>query len=282
MEGPAKRRARDNEYRAFDSATTVRLGWGKMGRVPSLFEVSLFEVLANPAATSAASSMITRMLNGLLETDPEAFLNLGDTNPNFKPSIRLIQGSLGTAPIGRIKGRWKQKEAIVKFLKEYPKINLDQDETDIVYAILGYGTPDLMKSAIENGHITDLTRALDAVFDAQDIDHLNFVRTLIDKGLDVNKKGPRGKTPLHIAGSRMPLVRLLLDNGADVNATDDAGFTPLIYACLGPVIGTIKLLVENGADVNKHAPNGMTPLKAAEHNERFNIAAYLRSKGATA
>jgi len=50
---------------------------------------------------------------------------------------------------------------------------------------------------------------------------------LIDKGADVNARGVRGVTPLHVASNygRMEEVELLLAKGANVQAKDDTGLT---------------------------------------------------------
>ena len=56
---------------------------------------------------------------------------------------------------------------------------------------------------------------------------------LLDKGADVNAKGVRGGTPLHIAcryGSS-EIVELLLARGADVDEEDIDRQTPLMMAC---------------------------------------------------
>lgn len=66
---------------------------------------------------------------------------------------------------------------------------------------------------------------------------------LISRGVDVNARDQRGRTPLHVlceckllGGSIMgakylcPLIETLAESGCDANVRDDDGVTPLIYA----------------------------------------------------
>jgi ankyrin repeat protein/beta-lactamase regulating signal transducer with metallopeptidase domain len=81
---------------------------------------------------------------------------------------------------------------------------------------------------------------------------------LVDKGLDVNDKDVKLVTPLHLAclnsrDSKPEMVRLLIDQGADVNVKDSKGETPLVTALYRGFREAAKLLIENGADVNAQA-----------------------------
>jgi ankyrin repeat protein len=59
-----------------------------------------------------------------------------------------------------------------------------------------------------------------------------LVKLLLNKGLDVNKKGQGGDTPLHnaVVYNRLSMVKLLLDHGADLSITNDHNQTPLDIA----------------------------------------------------
>jgi ankyrin repeat protein len=81
----------------------------------------------------------------------------------------------------------------------------------------------------------------------------NSVKTLLDKGADVNARDMDGNTALDWAAGQgyVEIVKLLLDRGADVNVKDKMlGFTPLMTATRSGHTEIAKLLLDRGADVN--------------------------------
>lgn len=82
-------------------------------------------------------------------------------------------------------------------------------------------------------------------------------RYLLERGADVNQKGPGGHTVLHQLCMRevtfnpqliVHLAELTLAAGADVNQADDAGMVPLLYAACAGHAGLVKCLLDAGAD----------------------------------
>ena len=121
------------------------------------------------------------------------------------------------------------------------------------------------------------------------------VQLELDKGVDVNTKDDRGRTPLHsqwILGFpgdfyyHETTVKLLIDNGADVNAKDEEGWTPLHWVAMQDVkkiSGTqlkhiAQLLIANGAVLSARNKDGKTPLEVAKGA----TATYLQGVYATA
>lgn len=107
-----------------------------------------------------------------------------------------------------------------------------------------------------------------------------FVRYLLEKGINVNAKDASGLTALHIALARcyladereekakvekLPSVAaLLIQNGADVNARTSSGLTPMMIAAwVGSPQYVFRLLMQKGADVNAHDDCGFTALMCA-------------------
>lgn len=121
--------------------------------------------------------------------------------------------------------------------------------------------------------------------------HRELVELLITKGADVNVKGERGWSSLHVAavtGDR-DIVELLIEKGADVNAkagsdtwewTWDEGWTPLHMSCRSGHIGVVELLIAKGAEVNVQTNNGKTPLDAAREYGYPEIVELLKKHGA--
>ena len=90
-----------------------------------------------------------------------------------------------------------------------------------------HGNLKLVKTLLEKGadvnskHEYGWTTVMLAVLKG----HAAVVTLLVDKGADVNRKGPRGTTALIEAARKgsLELVNVLLNKGADVNAVDDDG-----------------------------------------------------------
>ena len=96
---------------------------------------------------------------------------------------------------------------------------------------------------------------------------IEIIKSLIDTGADVNAKGNKGRTPLHLC-KKADVAKLIIDAGADINAKDNNGKTPLYY-CEDTDIA--KMLIEAGADVNAKDNHGKTLLHFCE-DERIAIS----------
>ncbi|CAG8500312.1 5430_t:CDS:1 [Paraglomus brasilianum] len=83
--------------------------------------------------------------------------------------------------------------------------------------------------------------------------NIHKVRTLIEKGANINATDNSEWTPLHEAayGGYYEIVVILLEHGAKVNVVDKEGDTPLHDACYQGHVDIIKILLEYGADVEK-------------------------------
>lgn len=91
---------------------------------------------------------------------------------------------------------------------------------------------------------------------------LNVVRSLLNKGEDVNRKNVYGTTALQqaVVMNHKQIVSLLIEKGADVNAKDNEGNTILIHAAWSSSKDIIRLLLEKGADVYAKNNKGNTAL----------------------
>ena len=108
------------------------------------------------------------------------------------------------------------------------------------------------------------------------------VKLHLADGADVNAKGYRGRTPLHlVAGNgHKEIVELLIAEGADINAKNRGGVTPLYDAAFKGHKEIAELLIAAGADVNAKGKIGTTPLQAAAMFSHKEIVELLIDAGA--
>lgn len=86
---------------------------------------------------------------------------------------------------------------------------------------------------------------MEAIFDG----NLESVKSLLDKGADVNAKMEGGVTPLMVASvqGNLEVANLLLDRGTDINAKTEKGNTALDFAGYKGSFEMVKLLKAHGA-----------------------------------
>ncbi len=71
-------------------------------------------------------------------------------------------------------------------------------------------------------------------------------------GADINKAGPNGQMPLHVAAEqgRQIITELLLKHGANINSKDSNGNTPLHTAVMSGRTQVAEFLIKRGAEFN--------------------------------
>jgi uncharacterized protein len=132
-------------------------------------------------------------------------------------------------------------------------------------------------------------------------------------GSDVNKVGPEGLTPLHIAAQKGSLVmtKILVKHQANLESLDPQGHTPLLKALISrnPIVAeylvdsgakldpdkalhvtaalgsadrdVISFLLKQGASLDNLDDKGNTPLHSAILNDQRVTAKYLINRGAS-
>jgi ankyrin repeat protein len=69
---------------------------------------------------------------------------------------------------------------------------------------------------------------------------------------DINKAGPNGQMPLHVAAEkgRLIVTELLLKHGAEIDGKDSKGYTPLHTAVMSGRTQIAEFLIKRGAELN--------------------------------
>jgi uncharacterized protein (TIGR02145 family) len=113
---------------------------------------------------------------------------------------------------------------------------------------------------------------------------VDFFNLLLEKGADINAKGPHGHTALirlcQDYYSSLEQIKFLISKGADVNVQDDEGNTALMnfYPCYPERYPLIKHLIESKADVNIKNKAGRTILGMIECNDDSTFTTNLVNK----
>jgi len=108
------------------------------------------------------------------------------------------------------------------------------------------------------------------------------VRTLLQRGVDVNEAQVDGTTALHWAAYHddAGTAALLLRAGAHVDAANRYGLPPLAVACSNGSGDVAKLLLAAGADANATMKGGETVLMMAARSGSLEVVSALLARGA--
>jgi ankyrin repeat protein len=101
---------------------------------------------------------------------------------------------------------------------------------------------------------------------------------LLSYGADVNKPSSFPASPLLIA--KGDFVKTLLDRGADINWRGYAGRTVLMSAAAEGDLNKVTVLLESGADINSKNDDGETAIHCAAVAGQREVFAFLRARGA--
>ncbi len=171
---------------------------------------------------------------------------------------------------------WRGKIEVIKALLSDPRVDanivnpinkdtpllvaIENNKLEAAAALLEKADPNFPNA--ENGN-TPLNYA--CWMGADGHGNIDFVKLLLDKGADPNKKSGNEQIgfllPLDSAvrNKNIEIVKALLEKGADVNSGD----SPLHTAIFIRNLEMVKAMLEKGADVNKYSEAQDTPLIVA-------------------
>ena len=113
---------------------------------------------------------------------------------------------------------------------------------------------------------------------AVEYSHLNVVKFLVSKGVNLELRDAEGNTPLILAykKSKKDIVKLLLDKEAGINLQDIDGNTPLFLAAGQDDVFMVELLLAHGANVLIDT-KGIFPLQIAGPKAQIVIFEIMKS-----
>jgi pectate lyase len=200
---------------------------------------------------------------------------------------------------------WNNDRELVKlFLAHEAELNVKDNSGRTEFHIaVSRGHRDLARFLVSRGATAPELHL------AAGLGDLARVKSLVEKGVDVDKRDEVGWTPLYWAASTAEeevaeflvgkgaaidvrtnnkrtllhqaatagaakLTSLLISKGADSNARDEGNGTPLHSAAAGGHKNVVELLITNGADVKTKDRRGRTPIdlaQRAEHVETIDL-----------
>lgn len=116
--------------------------------------------------------------------------------------------------------------------------------------------------------VADLVEELDYIGKtplhiAMEQDSLELVELLLENGASPEIPTTDGEYPIHLASQQYDsedFILTLIEHGVNINRIDEHGNTALHYAVLNGNDVMIEVLLESGADVNIRNNDGKTPL----------------------
>lgn len=130
--------------------------------------------------------------------------------------------------------------------------------------------------------VTDYSQArfLQAVGEA----NTEIVKLFLDAGMDANaREHEQPGCPAIVPAIRadgIDTLKTLVERGADVNAKCADGNSPLIYAAKSGKLWGTEILLNAGANPNAPDTNGLTPLNYSQFLKLQEVSALLQSRGA--
>jgi ankyrin repeat protein len=112
--------------------------------------------------------------------------------------------------------------------------------------------------------------------------NIDALKSLLERGVDINARGASNQTPLHVAvvEGNVDVVRLLVERGAEVESRNNFGRTPLHGSSRFGHLEVSRLLLNHGANVNARMEKYWTPMHLSAGNGHLEMVKLLLERGA--
>ena len=215
-------------------------------------------------------------------------LDLASDNHNLEVANLLSQSAvLGEEvdPTASSANPHDQRLDVVQSPRSHGEVESSNDEQPLLCTASRNGRVDVVRSLLDRGSDVEETGSLrqTALSMASEFGHIAVAKLLIERGANVNSRDVNGSSPLHQASQyrHFHIVRLLLDHNADVNARKRDQMTALDFVAYNDDPETAELLLERGANANLRNSYGRTPRQEALVYGSRRIAELLSRHGAS-
>ena len=179
-----------------------------------------------------------------------------------------------------------KKDVVKKLLAHRADVNaVDKWNAGAAVYAAGAGHRAILEVLAANG--SDLHRRAEdgtALVLAAQNGHLDVVKFLLSKDVEVNITGKDGSTALILAAGKghAEIAKLLLSKGAQINTQSKDGTSALMAAAGSGHLKVVNVLLERGATVNMKNERDLTALILAAKNGHAGVVTSLLEKGAQA
>jgi len=155
---------------------------------------------------------------------------------------------------------------IVTIAMCYARVADERDEHFFAASMMAHGIAEDIEGATSTAAALPASILGESLVRCAEAGHVDVVRMLLGKGVDVNHEAVRRETALTRASvfGHGEVVRVLLDAGAPLEYQQGfLGFTPLVLASMGGHVDVVNMLLLEGANVQHDASNNHTALDHA-------------------
>lgn len=116
---------------------------------------------------------------------------------------------------------------------------------------------------------------------AAKLGEIDMVVQLLREKININAKNKKGQTPLHFAikksDKQSELIQVLIDNGANIDSVDQLDRTVAHYSCITGNMSSLMVLVKNHVNLNAVDKEGHTPLSYAKMIKNEEMIDFIKS-----